>query len=83
MILWKTGKMRQIHTSPGCYRSVSPKVLASMIYYLHYHQQDPPQRFDEYSARLLIENRHEDKKVQVELWGILRPERKSTCTPGI
>ena len=53
-----------------------------MIYYLHYHAQDPPQKFDEYAARLPIENSHDGEQVRAELWEKLQAGEKVYIRSG-
>jgi hypothetical protein len=53
-----------------------------MIYYLHYHEQEPPQKFDEHAARLLIDNSHKDEQRRVELCEDLQAGEKVYIRPG-
>ena len=53
-----------------------------MIYYLHFHDQDPPQQYNAKAARLLIANSHDDEQVQGELWVDLQAGRKVYIRSG-
>ena len=53
-----------------------------MIYYLHYHDQDAPQKYNDEAARLLIANSHDDEKVQALLWADLQAGKKVYIRSG-
>ena len=53
-----------------------------MIYYLHYHDQDTPQKYNAEAARLLIANSHEDQQVQALLWADLQAGKKVYIRSG-